>query len=109
MLGHCINPDCCAPLHSFSEGRLYQFEIVSISITANDSAATWFDEKPERQAVHYWLCGRCARTMNLRLEPLRGLQVVPLLPGQEASEAGEEAAEGDRRLADNEFRQANRC
>lgn len=102
MLGHCINPDCCAPLHSFSEGRLYQFEIVSISITANDSAATSFDERPERQAVHYWLCGRCASNLNLQLEPLHGLRVVPLVPG-------EEAAEVDRRLADNEFKQANHC
>jgi hypothetical protein len=103
MLAHCVNPDCCAPLHSFSEGRLYQFEIVSISIAASDSALTPFDERPERQAVHYWLCGRCAANLNLQLEPLQGLRVVPLAPQEEAIE------EARSRLADGDFRQSHRC
>ena len=101
MLGHCVNPDCGAPLHSFSEGRLYQFEIVSISIAATDSAKAPFDEKPERQAVHYWLCGRCAGNLNLQLEPLQGLRVVPLMPGVEL---GDQAGGP---LHDNAFEQTN--
>jgi hypothetical protein len=78
MLAHCVNPDCYAPLRSFSEGRLFQFEVVSISIAANDATSTPFDEKPERQTAHFWLCGRCADSMTLTLEPMRGLRVVPL-------------------------------
>jgi hypothetical protein len=103
MLGHCVNPDCCAPLRSFSEGRLYQFEIVSISITATDSAKAPFDEKPERQAVHYWLCGRCADTLNLQLEPLQGLRVVPLMSGLDVGVPANGA------LANGEFEQTNHC
>ena len=102
MLAHCVNPDCCAPLRSFSEGRLYQFEIVSISIAASDSAQNPFDERPERRAVHYWLCGRCAATQNLELEPFRGLKVVPLA-AQESHETNRE------RFADYVFKQGNRC
>jgi hypothetical protein len=103
MLAYCINPDCRAPLHSFSEGRLYQFEIVSISIAANDSALNPFDEKPARQAVHYWLCGRCAASLDLQLEPMQGLRVVPLVNGLEP---GEKTVS---RVAEHAFEQGNRC
>lgn len=100
MLRHCVNPDCRVPLHSLSEGRLYQFEIVSISIAACDSDGSTFDEKPVREAVHYWLCGQCAGSFELRMEPLQGLRMVPL-------EAGRESA--NSRLADEVFEHGNRC
>ena len=103
MLAHCVNPDCCAPFHCFSEGRLYQFEIVSISIAASDASLTPFDERPERTAVHYWLCGQCAANLNLQLEPLQGLRVVPHAIGEKLAE------EGNGRLADRGFQQGNHC
>jgi hypothetical protein len=104
MLAHCVNPNCCAPLHSYSEGRLFQFEVVSISIAASDDTSQPFDEKPERQTTHFWLCGRCADTMTLALEPLRGLKVIPLGPG------GSEIPElGDLKLPDEEPQQTNSC
>src|SRR5436190_4565448 len=78
MLAHCTNPICCAPLHSFSEGRLFQFEVVSISVAASDDTTAPFDEKPERQTAHFWLCGRCADSMTLCLDPARGLRVIPI-------------------------------
>jgi hypothetical protein len=81
MLAHCVNPNCCVPLHSLCEGRLFQFEVVSISIAASDDTAERFDEKPERQTAHFWLCGHCADSMTLVLEPVRGLRVVPLASG----------------------------
>ncbi len=90
-------------MRSFSEGRLYQFEIVSISIAASDSAKAPFDERPERQAVHYWLCGRCAANLNLQLEPLQGLRVVPLVPGKET------VNQFSGLLTDSEFGESNRC
>jgi len=77
MLAHCVNPECVLPLRSFSEGRLFQFEVVSISVAANDGATAPFDEKPQRQTSHFWLCGRCAESMTLVLEPTTGLRVVP--------------------------------
>src|SRR5438876_7350783 len=72
MLAHCVNPNCYASLHSFCEGRLFQFEVVSISVAASDDTTAPFDEKPERQTAHFWLCGRCADSMTLMLEPARG-------------------------------------
>lgn len=78
MLAHCVNPDCRTSLRSFSEGRLFQFEIVSISVAAIDEDRAPFDEKPHRQTSHFWLCGNCAARMSVTLEPLSGLQLTPL-------------------------------
>lgn len=75
MLAYCANEGCGRPLHSFSEGRLFQFEVVSISVAASDEKCAPFDEHPERQTLHLWLCGRCASTMTLVLEPARGVKV----------------------------------
>lgn len=78
MLARCINDSCKRPLYSFSEGRLFQFEVVSISLAASDDSAAPFDEKPERETFHFWLCGGCASAMTLVLEPARGLKLVSL-------------------------------
>jgi len=78
MVAHCVNESCKRPLHSFSEGRLFQFEIVSISVAASDENSAPFDEHPERQTLHFWLCGRCASTMTVVLEPARGVKVTSL-------------------------------
>jgi hypothetical protein len=77
-MARCINENCNLQLHSLSEGRLFQFEIISISLAANDEAVAPFDEKPLRETVHFWLCGSCASTLTLVLEPVRGLKLVPL-------------------------------
>ena len=78
MIAQCVNPSCSTQLHSFLEGRLYQFEVVSISVSAADRNTTPFDEKPKSQTAQFWLCGRCAETMSLVLEPMNGLRLVPL-------------------------------
>ena len=78
MLANCANENCNRQLHSFTEGRLFQFEVVSISLAASDETAAPFDEKPMRETVHFWLCGRCASSYNLVLEPARGLKLVSL-------------------------------
>jgi hypothetical protein len=78
MLAHCVNEGCNRPLHSFSEGRLFQFEVVSISVAASDENCAPFDERPQRQTLNLWLCGRCAATMMVVLEPTRGVQIVAL-------------------------------
>ena len=57
---------------------MFQFEIISISLAANDERVAAFDEKPRRETVHFWLCGSCAATMTLVLEAVRGLKLVPL-------------------------------
>lgn len=78
VMACCINEDCNLPLRSLSEGRLFQFEVTSISLAANDNSVAPFDEKPQRETVHFWLCGSCASTQTLVLEPARGLKLVPL-------------------------------
>ena len=78
MQARCINDSCKQPLHSFSEGRLFQFEVVSISLAASDDTSAPFDEKPQRETVHFWLCGRCASHYTLVLEPARGVKLLSL-------------------------------
>jgi hypothetical protein len=93
MLAYCANEGCKRPLHSFSEGRLFQFEVVSISVAASDEKSAPFDEHPERQTLHLWLCGRCASSMTLVLEPARGVKVA--LIDERAEERPPLAASGN--------------
>jgi hypothetical protein len=74
----CVNRSCNRPISTFSEGRLFHFEILSISVAADDSKKRDFDEVPHREGVHFWLCGPCATDMTLVLEPVGGLQLLPL-------------------------------
>jgi hypothetical protein len=95
MLARCVNEGCKRPLYSFSEGRLFQFEVVSISLAASDEGSAPFDEKPQRETVHFWLCGRCASSMSLVLEPARGLKLVSLEEQQKAESAEHSVDRGD--------------
>lgn len=78
MVAQCANPNCGTQLRSFLEGRLFQFEVVSISISAVDRSDALFEEKPRSQTAQFWLCGQCAGNMRLELEPINGLRLVPL-------------------------------
>jgi len=86
VLTHCVNPACRVALRSFAEGRLFQFEVVSISVAASDNAALPFDEKPKRQTTHFWLCGACAADYSITLEPLQGLKLIPLEPCHQSAQ-----------------------
>ncbi len=81
----CVNRNCSRPLASFLEGRLFHFEVTSISVAADDTQKQEFDETPQRTGVYFWLCGSCAATMTLVLEPLGGLQLVPFAHFTETS------------------------
>src|SRR5437660_10107674 len=98
MLAHCAN--CYALLHSFCEGRLFQFEVVSISVAAGDDTTAPFDEKPERQTAHFWLCGRCAGSMTVMLEPALGVRVVPVAWSGPEGTGVEDAATRGREARD---------
>ena len=78
MFARCVNEKCSRPVNSFAEGRLFQFEVVSISLAARDETTAPFDEKPQRETVHFWLCGECASRFTLLLDPARGLRLLPL-------------------------------
>lgn len=81
MLAHCINQNCGELIHSLADGRLFQFEIVSISLSANDDARDSFDEEPYSQTAQFWLCGHCAMSVTLVLEASMGLKILPLADG----------------------------
>src|SRR5437764_8599545 len=101
MLARCVNEHCKRPLYSFSEGRLFQFEVVSISIAASDEGSAPFDEKRQRDTVHFWLCVHCVSTLSLVLEPARGLKLVSL---------NEQSADNsEQKVAREDIIQAKRC
>jgi hypothetical protein len=81
----CVNRNCSRPLASFLEGRLFHFEVTSISVSADDSQKQETDEVPRRTGVYFWLCGTCAASMTLILEPVGGLQLVPFQHFMETS------------------------
>lgn len=93
MFIRCANSKCHLPRKSFSEGRLFQFEIVAISVAASDESSEPFDEKPERNIAHFWLCQNCASKMSLELDPQQGLRLIPLKDkdneGQAARQCGQ--------------------
>jgi hypothetical protein len=78
MLAHCINQGCGEPVRSLAEGRLFQFEIVSISLSADDDVRDSNDETPHSETAQFWLCSSCAMAMTLVLEPAMGLKILPL-------------------------------
>jgi hypothetical protein len=101
MLAHCVNPNCGVPLHSFAEGRLFQFEVVSISISASDESSGPFDERPSTQTAQFWLCLRCAASFRLVLDPASGLKITPI--------EIDSAELNDLPLAGMPLREANNC
>ena len=86
MTATCSNPNCGVPLRSFTEGRLFHFEIASVSISAVTDSSELFQQEPETQVAQYWLCSKCADRMTLSIEPLNGLQFIPLLDLSEMEE-----------------------
>jgi hypothetical protein len=80
MVVQCVNPSCCRPLTSFSEGRLFQFEITSISVSAVDDELQDFDETPKRETANFWLCAHCSKSLTMVMEPVNGLKLIPLEP-----------------------------
>ncbi len=78
MLSCCANQSCGQPLASLQEGRLFQFQIVSISVSVDDREKMEYDEVPNRLTANFWLCGACAATMKLVLTPFEGVRLIPL-------------------------------
>ena len=74
----CANRDCRRRFDSSSQGRLFQFEIVSISVSTVDDKREDGDETPKRETSQFWLCGPCSETMTLTLEPVEGLKLQPI-------------------------------
>lgn len=76
MIAKCANPECGAPFRYLREGRIFQVD--------RDPAGHrivgpfLIDEQGPHRLEHFWLCGACARTMTLAIDPERGPVAVPL-------------------------------
>lgn len=70
MLAHCINEGCSAPFRYLREGRLFSLAI------ERDTQSGDGVLRLNGQVEHFWLCGRCSRTMTLSIDNGR-IQVVP--------------------------------
>jgi hypothetical protein len=69
MSGKCINKACSASFHGHDEGKLFRIDIDIGSNSGGD----------ERKTEYIWLCGRCARTMNPKIEVAGNVLKVRLL------------------------------
>ena len=58
------------------EGRIFQFEMTSISVAGGDARGT---NSPPRRTDYFWLCDACALTMTLVVEPDAAVALVPVL------------------------------
>lgn len=79
MIGRCMNSNCNLALHTLSEGRLFHFEINSVSVSASDNPLATIDENQQSQTAQFWLCADCASSVKLTLDPIDGLKLVPLI------------------------------
>lgn len=79
MIAKCANPECGAPFRYLREGRIFQVDmdpgghrIVGPFLVGEGG--------PPHRLEHFWLCGECARTLTLVVDPERGVVVAPLPP-----------------------------
>jgi len=63
MLAKCANPSCTASFHYLQEGRLFRLEADPESIPYVNPYASG----PTTKVEYFWLCGRCAESLALRL------------------------------------------
>jgi hypothetical protein len=68
MSGKCVNKACSASFHDPDEGKLFRIDIEIGSKSGGN----------ERKTEYIWLCGRCARTMNPRIEVAGNVLTVRL-------------------------------
>jgi hypothetical protein len=80
MTSRCANPACAIPLRYLRDGRLFQFEVrpkfpISGPLPENQGASR--AERLVRKVSHFWLCGKCASTLTLAFDALKGVVVKP--------------------------------
>lgn len=68
MSGKCVNSACSASFRGPDEGKLFRIDIDIGSNSGGD----------ERKTEYIWLCGRCARTMNPKIEVAGNVLTVRL-------------------------------
>lgn len=76
MIAKCANPECGAPFRYLREGRIFQVDRDPCG--RRIVGPFLISEGPPHQLEHFWLCGECARTLTLAVDPERGVVTVPL-------------------------------
>jgi hypothetical protein len=79
----CANPSCAASFEWLAGGKLFRFQRDS---GESDQGAAGGAGSGFHGRGHYWLCERCSNVYTLRLEPVRGITIVPLWPELPAAE-----------------------
>ena len=67
MYGKCVN-NACSAVRGSNEGKLFRIDIDIGSNSGSD----------ERKTEYIWLCGRCARTLNPRIDVAGNVLTVRL-------------------------------
>jgi len=69
------------PLRCLQDGRLFQFEVrPKFPVREQqyqDDQSTSARERLVRKVSHFWLCGKCASTLTLAFDALKGVVVKP--------------------------------
>jgi hypothetical protein len=77
MVSKCANPDCSTPLQYLRDGKVFRVEVQEISSAPAGSFLVSGKKKSVKRVEHFWLCGACARTMNLSFDKDNHISVVP--------------------------------
>ncbi len=81
MIAKCANPECGAPFRYLREGRIFQVDLDPAGHRVVGPFLISDAGLPHR-LEHFWLCGTCARTLTLAIDPERGVVTVPLPPAR---------------------------
>ena len=80
MTSRCANPACAIPLRNLRDGRLFQFEVrpkFPIPDQLRENQGPSAAARLVRKVSHFWLCGKCASTLTLAFDALKGVVVKP--------------------------------
>jgi len=68
------------PLRYLQDGRLFQFEVrpkLPMAGQLPENPSTSRTERLVRKVSHFWLCGKCASSLTLAFDALKGVVVKP--------------------------------
>lgn len=75
----CANPACSSNRQAPLEGKVFQFEVRSISLPCVDTGSLSSQpEVPSTQMAVFWLCGECSHRQTLALQ-IHAVCVSPLV------------------------------
>jgi len=75
MITKCFNPRCGMPLRYLRHGRIFRFDLPSVSFEAVGLTQR---ARIIRKVSHFWLCGHCCQTMTLVSDSVLDVRVQQL-------------------------------